>query len=277
MGYFLYATPPGGKLDPKTYLGGIPAKGKKAVRIPMDDNMVTAFLNSSAHADMLLLDAALHKYPGTPEDPTVVGLRSRTSEVGDKWQRELGPKSDIDPDTVVFYFAGDPETRDTGACFLYPKEDEPAYPGTRVHYKGCPTPPEFHGGNGVGCGLPIVCRYFINVVIAEYDGWAMCPPPAGLKIPEIKDFLTLGTKTCLSRRTDGPHGAYQVPLTDSRVRRYSYKDQPTVNYYVLPADQIPGISLIKRIFGTWRADDKRRRLAVNPAYTNLPVKMPIPA
>lgn len=66
---------------------------------------------ANAAAGVANLDAALHATPGRI---TVVG-HSEGAQVINKWLREKGPTSDIDPARVDFVLTGDPERKGTGA------------------------------------------------------------------------------------------------------------------------------------------------------------------
>lgn len=278
MGITLYAHPAFGFIDPQKWLGGDIVKNNKAVLVPTDNfNPFTSLTNKSANTDMLTLDRYLHMFPGTREDPTKILLHSRSSQIGSKWLREIGPNSDINPETVEWWMTGNPEQKFTGAGYVYPDIDKPLYPGKTQCVKNCPTPPALHGGYGYGFGLPLKTKYIVHMIATEYDGWACVPPPKSLNIPEIKKMFSPGGFLLPSRVIGGPHTKYEIPLFNkdrslaTGIHQYIDPDEPTVTYWYLPTYPVPGSSLFGR-----KEDDLRRRKIINAQYTNMPVMMGIP-
>lgn len=251
--------------------------------------------NVDADTSMRNLDAKMHEQTGTFE----VAAYSYGTEVVLKWMRELGPTSSIDPADVKFILAGCPEMKFTGESYLWPATACAAiYPGEIAHTTGCPTPPEFHGGYGVGYGLPAVCPWDVTFFTAQYDGHADAPKdsanaemvktiwtPVGLQ--KIWDTSVI----CASKQVSsdpaglGPHGSYNIrSLTDPTNVTYTDPDQPTVDYIWSRTYPIVGLFNDKWNRGYCRDQDAKRRPTVEAAYTydsgtkrGRPVTIPAPS
>lgn len=120
--------------------------------------------------------AAILANPGTAADPTNVLAWSMGSQGVDKLLREKGADllaTGVAPNTLHFYLCGDPEHKFNGASVLAPGRFPAVYPGTTGHSIFCPAgcKASYHGGYGVGYGLPPNCAWYVDCLVMGYDGW----------------------------------------------------------------------------------------------------------
>lgn len=282
-----------GDIKVANLLGGSLVGGRKAVKVSPWNT--TSFTNASAHNNMMALDSFLTKYPGTSGTPTRVVGHSLGSQIIYKWLREKGPTSPIATNTVEFYAFGCPEQRYTGASTLYPDNSPPKYPGDpahggTAHTGGCPTPSQFHGGWGVGYGLPTTIPWKVWCVANQYDGWADAPNDINnVEVKRVtKTFFGIPNQKawdhslfCLMKSTSGPHGQYDVkdsrPLTDTAVT-FTYQDPVNANvkYIWQKTYPIPSLNSVKWISYTARSLDIARRPVLEQAYSHRPIAISNP-
>lgn len=305
MSALLYVNPLLGLIDPRKVLNGrfvdedfVVNPSRPVVNVKWK-NFDPFPKNTNTHAAMLELDRLLHLYPGTPEDPTDIVCHSAGSEVADKWMREMGPFSDIPVNSIRWWLLGDPEAPFTGACYLYPTAMPPVYPGVTPHTASCPTPPEFHGGYGVGFGAPPVCPWTVNYVIHQYDGWAMAPlDPDNVELRRFTGLTFFGIPLSGSRVWDFSLGCvlkqashkgttYEGVNIDAGLPGgvVTYVDplRPTIKMWYVRQYPVPSLSNVRVRFLARDLDIKRRPimdLAYGPynpgTRKGLPVTIPPP-
>lgn len=187
---------------------------------------------------------------------------------------------------VQFYCLGCPEQKFTGASYLYTANSPPAYPGdgTRCGASGgahdgtCPTPLQWHGGYGLGYGLPEPCEATVHVVSNQWDGWSMAP--TNMNHPELNKIydallFVLFRKVwdhsiiCYLKSSTGPHGRYDTKdsKTLSSPDVFSHLDpaNPTVRYYYVRTYPFPGYDKIWARF-LQRNKDMANRASIDAAF-----------
>ncbi len=310
MSALLYVNPLLGIMDPRLMLAGrfvnddlMPDVDRPIVNVKWD-NFDFIPKNTNAHDGALELVRLMLLYPGTPADPTDIVCHSGGSQVANKAIREiehllalLGGGT-IDWSGYRFWLCGDPETCFTGASYLYPEACPPVYPGNTSHYPGCPTPPEFHGGYGIGFGLPFPCPVEVNVIIHQYDGWAMAPvDPDNSEMRRAQGISLFGilfgsrvwdfTLGCITKQV--PHAGrtyYGLDIdagTDGGVFTYTDPLRPSVKHWYVRNYPVPSLAKV-RLKWLARDLDIKRRPVMDQAYgpynagsrRGLPVTIPAP-
>ena len=292
MPYLLYLNPVGGSMDAKKWAKGELSAGRSVVKVSWNNSFLVS--NTNAHGGMTNLDTALPKYPGTPEVPTIIIGFSGGAQVIEKWLREKGPTSSIDPSTVKFYLFGSPENQ-FGSCARNPADDPPKYPGDpaangTAHTSKCKTPPEFHGGIGIGFSVPPNCAYDVTYVTAQYDGWADGPTdpnnPQLLRIYMGWSFgmwhqmWEMGDLFCYMRLGTYAHSgksyiARSVNPADPNNRQWTDPANPNVKYLWSMTYPTPHANPTKSSKSKTREADMVERPELELAFTR-PVVMPTP-
>lgn len=283
-GALLYVNPLLAELDPRAHLRGYFFREelgfdplREVVQVKWDNFDIPQ--NVNAHDAMVELDRLMHAYPGTPEDPTDIVCHSAGDQVANKWCRERMPNTDLDLAGFRFWLAGDPEACFTGTSYLYPDAAPPVYPGNRPHTANCPTPPEFHGGYGVGYGLPFPCPVEVNVICNQYDGWAMAPlNPNNTEIRRANGITFLGlllgqrvwdfSLGCLMKQGPHNHRSYEnLEITGGEANGvFTYTDplRPTVKHWYVRNYPVP--SLVGKLKFLVRDLDMKRRPILDAAF-----------
>lgn len=284
-------------LDAKTFLGGrflSEAHGydpKRPVIRARWDNRDPIPSNQAAHDGMMELKRVLEANPGTALEPVDILCWSGGAQVAKKFAREQANGAALPANSVRVWAAGCPESKFTGASVLYPVDTPAVYPGNKPHTAGCPTPLAFHGGYGVGYGLPLTipaCFVEWNEVINQYDGWADAPiVPTNSELTRIygRIFFIIvqrvwektGFFSLLKSGGQGPHGEYQgrrAKTLDNQIV-FTDPDQPKVKYRYLPTYPFPSINRASRASATARNLDRQRRPVAETAWSR-PVTIPPP-
>lgn len=310
-GALLYINPLLAELDPLLHLSGYFFDealgfdpGREIVQVKWA-NFEPIPQNQNAHEAALELVRLMLLYPGTPEDPTDIIAHSGGSQCANKAIREidyllslLGYTGTFDWSGYRFWLAGDPESPFVGSCYLYPEACPPVYPGNRPHTANCPTPAQFHGGYGVGFGLPPVVPVEVNIITNQYDGWAMAPVDyMNSEIRRSTGITILGlvltgkrvwdfSMTCVMKTKPHNHKSYQeLDITGGTANGvFTYTDplRPKVKVWYIRNYPVP--SLLGRLKFLVRDLDIKRRPIMDAAFgpfnpgarTGLPVTITPP-
>lgn len=285
MGTLLVMDPAFTRTPEKEFLNGELAAGRKVVRVWTDNWNISngsAFPLSGGHGGAIHYRNALKKYQGTPADPTVTLTHSRGGEVAMKTIREWSQwliDNGVNPACHKIYMCGCPEIKFTGASYVRPTVDKAVYPGALAHNFFCPTPSAFHGGYGVGFGLPATMIWPVECwcVIQEFDGYADCP--AGTNA-EVARYFIPGKIGPSRTGTTSPHistnpGNYRKSLSDSTNVPYTDPVQTNVHYLWLRSDRFPSMPTQAEAANANRNEYTRIWPIAMPAYSNRPVTLPI--
>lgn len=307
MGTTLYCDPLGGTLEITKTLGGMfvaPAlPGQKVIRIDWPNNKENGaelMPSSAAHYNIVInlkIQIAAALPTATAADPVRVVGQSGGGQGIERFLREEGAwllalltSLGKTIDCIIFYVLGSPETKFTGASYLYPAQSKPIYPGDGTkcgknggaHDSTCPSTMANHGGFGVGYGLPINCPFIVNMVIIQYDGWAMAPTtPAHSQLTKLFDLWIFGLPrqvwnqsiACYMKSGEGPHGEYDAKdsKTLSHPDVFTFKDNansqhPNVYYRYIRRYPFPGYDKIKAIRFLARNKDMTTRASIDAAF-----------
>lgn len=290
-GALLYVNPLLAELDPRAWMRGYFFREdlgfdplREVVQVKWDNFDFPQ--NVNAHDAALELVRLMLLYPGTPANPTDIICHSAGSQIANKVIREivfllslLGVAGPFDWSGYRFWLAGDPEACFTGTSYLYPDAAPPVYPGNRPHTSSCPTPLEFHGGYGVGYGLPPVVDVEVNVVTNQYDGWAMAPLNANnSEIRRANGITFLGlllgqrvwdfSLNCLMKQGPHNHKSYEkLDITGGEANGvFTYTDplRPKVKHWYVRNYPVP--SLVGKLKFLVRDLDMKRRPILDAAF-----------
>lgn len=302
MGVTVHIDPLLGDLNPKLALGGMfNPPGQKLVWAEWPNggrgggSPIPS--NQAAHTGMMALyNAIIANIPAaTLADPMKVIGHSGGAQIIMKLLREKG--ADIQSaltaagktlPCIEFYPMGCPEQKFTGASYLYPVQSPAVYPGDgskcgasgAPHDGTCPTPLAYHGGNGVGYGLPEPCPFTVHVVSNQYDGWSQAPTnPDHPWMTKYFDMLLFVVRRinwshdilgCYLKSSTGPHGTYDVKgsksLSSPDAFNWTDSANPTVKYWYIRTYPFPGFDKIKWLRFMARDQDKKYRPTIDQAY-----------
>ena len=292
MSALLYINPLLGIIDPRVMFAGrfvdetkVADPDRPVVNVKWN-NFDFIPKNTNVHPGALELVRLMLLYPGTPGDPTDIVCHSGGSQLANKAIREMDyllsllGGGTLDPANYRFWLAGDPESCFTGASYLYPEACPPVYPGNTPHTASCPTPPEFHGGYGVGFGLPFPCPWTVNVVVHQYDGWAMAPlDPDNTEMRRSNGISLFGilfgqrvwdfTIGCVLKQASHSGKVYEKLDIDAGEAGgvFTYVDplRPTVKHWYVRQYPVPSLSSV-RLKWLARDLDIKRRPTMDAAY-----------
>jgi hypothetical protein len=238
--------------------------------------------NASAHKGKLNLRAAItaNLSQATAADPMRIAGHSGGGQTIMKMLREDGPALEAEltaagkgKNVLKFYILGSPEMKFIGTSYLYPDADGADYPGDpahggQAHTAGCPTPPEFHGGYGIGYGLPEPCTWYCECVAVQYDGWANAPTnEAGH--PDVNKVWNTGL-FAKTKSASGPHGDYDKKgfpgLTGGDAFSWYDAANPTVRYSIIRRYPFPAYDTISWMRFLIRNKDMTNRAAIDACY-----------
>lgn len=133
--------------------GGTPFKGKTIKKIAYNNSHLALLSKPlalrEAEKAVELIDDALHT-PGYKE----FWGHSKGGEMLEKWLRDKGPTSRVDPSSVKFYISGSPENLMGGVCHFETKKHPAAYGGLSI---------------------PENTPYSVTYIIRQYDYYADYP------------------------------------------------------------------------------------------------------